>query len=149
KAEGNTMGQIAKHAAALGSALGGSPANILVGPQERHAAIQDFTPLASSLEWELGQQYLRQRGSRAFLSDAVPVPFAINNSGNMSVNAAELLYRNLSEAERTGALETEIIVLEIGVGLGLFARYFLDVFRDICKRQGKDYYDRLRFIAAD
>src|SRR5207245_2623074 len=77
------------------------------------------------------------------------VPFAINNSGNMSVNAAELLYTNLREAERTGTVEAEIIVLEIGVGLGLFARYFLDAFRDMCKRQGKDYYGRLHFIAAD
>ena len=43
--------------------------------------LQGFTPLASSLEWELGAQYLAKRGSQAFLSDPVPVPYAVNNSG--------------------------------------------------------------------
>src|SRR5262249_10174813 len=37
----------------------------------------------------------------------------------------------------------------LGIGTGLFARFFLDVFRDLCWRNGKDYYHRLTYIAAD
>ena len=54
------------------------PANaqaILAKAQPRRDVIQDFVPLAESLEWQLGQEYLRQRGNKAFLSDAMPVPF--------------------------------------------------------------------------
>jgi tetratricopeptide (TPR) repeat protein len=111
--------------------------------------VQDFVPLADSLEWELGQQYLRQRGNKAFLSDASPVPFVVNNDGSLSRNAAEVFFASLVAAEKQGQLEDEIFVLELGIGVGLFARYFLDNMRDLCLRNKKDYYDRLCYIAAD
>ena len=111
--------------------------------------IQDFVPLAKSLEWELGQQYLRERGNKAFISDASPVPFVINNDGTLSRNTAEVFFASLMEAEKAGPLEEEIFVLELGIGVGLFARYFLDSFRDLCRTNKKDYYDRLCYIAAD
>src|SRR5262249_14254578 len=46
-------------------------------------------------------------------------------------------------------LEPDLFVLELGIGVGLFARYFLDALRDLCLQHGKDYYDRLTYIAAD
>jgi hypothetical protein len=49
--------------------------NILAAAQEERFVIEDFTPLADSIEWDLGQQYLRLRGSKAFISDTSPVPF--------------------------------------------------------------------------
>jgi len=122
---------------------------ILAKAQSGRAVIQDFVPLAESLEWHLGQEYLRQRGNKAFLSDATPVPFVINNDGTLSRNAAEVLFANLLDAEQEGTLEKEIFVLELGIGVGLFARYFLDAFRDLCHERGKDFYDRLCYIAAD
>jgi tetratricopeptide (TPR) repeat protein len=111
--------------------------------------IQDFVPLAESLEWDLGQQYLRQRGNKAFISDASPVPFVVNNDGTLSQNAAEVLFTSLVDAETAGTLEADISVLELGIGVGLFARYFLDHFRDLCLTNKKDYYDRLCYVAAD
>ncbi len=48
-----------------------------------------------------------------------------------------------------GALENDIFVLELGIGVGLFARYFLDAFRDLCQQHTKDFYDRLCYVAAD
>src|SRR5205085_1176527 len=77
------------------------------------------------------------------------VPFVINNDGTLSKNAAEVLFASLVEAEKSEPLEDEIFVLELGIGVGLFARYFLDNFRDLCQRNKKDYYDRLCYIAAD
>src|SRR5205085_3145384 len=51
--------------------------------------------------------------------------------------------------EAEGTLEDDIFVLELGIGVGLFARYFLDAFRELCHKHNKDFYDRLCYIAAD
>ncbi len=106
-------------------------------------------PLAASLEWNLGQEYLRLRGNKAFLSDQSPVPFVVNNDGTLSRNAAEVFFASLEAAEKDGTLEDEIVVLELGIGVGLFARFFLDTMRELSRRHKKDYYDRLTYIAAD
>jgi tetratricopeptide (TPR) repeat protein len=111
--------------------------------------VQDYRPLAESLDWELGQEYLRRRGSLAFIGDAEPVPFVVNNDGNLSIKAAEVFFTSLQAAEQKGALEPDIFVLELGIGVGLFARYFLDWFRRLCDQAGKDWYDRLTYVAAD
>ncbi len=132
---------------------------VLANAQESRDIVQDFCPLADSLEWELGKQYLRERGNKAFISDASPVPFVINNNGTLSRNAAEVFFANLVESEKAGHLpvtrpnsprgEGDVFVLELGIGVGLFARYFLDHFRDLCAKNKKDYYHRLCYIAAD
>jgi hypothetical protein len=75
---------------------------ILTRAQAGREVIQDFVPLAESLEWRLGQEYLRQRGNKAFLSDAHPVPFVINNDGALSHNAAEVFFAGLLDAEKYG-----------------------------------------------
>lgn len=128
---------------------GSLPEQVIGKAQSSREVIQDFVPLAQSLEWELGQEYLRQRGNKAFISDASPVPFVINNDGTLSRNAAEVFFTSLAAAEKAGTLETEIWVLELGIGVGLFARFFLDHFRDLCRARSKDYYDRLCYVAAD
>src|SRR5262245_18990484 len=104
---------------ALRSSLG---EQVLSKAQAGREVVQDFVPLAESLEWELGQQYLAQRGSQAFISDFSPVPYVINNDGTLSRNAAELFFASLLEAEKTGTLAADIHVLELGIGVGLFAR---------------------------
>jgi tetratricopeptide (TPR) repeat protein len=126
-----------------------SPTGILASAQASREVIQDFVPLAVSLEWRLGQEYLRQRGNKAFLSDAHPVPFVINNDGALSTSAARVLFASLQAAEQQGPLPADLFVLELGIGVGLFARYFLDAFRDLCDRHQKDYYDRLTYVLAD
>src|SRR5260370_28571980 len=114
---------------------------ILGNAQASREVIQDFVPLAESLEWDLGQEYLRDRGNKAFISDASPVPFVINNDGTLSRNAAEVIFASLLEAEQEGSLEPDIFVLELGIGVGLFARFFLDNFPDLCAKHKKDFYD--------
>jgi len=59
------------------------------------------------------------------------------------------LFQSLLTADENGSLEDDIFVLEIGVGLGLFARYFLDAFQDRCAAAGKDYYERLHYVGGD
>ena len=87
--------------------------------------------------------------SRAFLSDTSPVPFVINNDGVLSRQAAETFFSSLVNAEKIGPLEARILVLELGIGVGLFARFFLDAFKELCAREGKDYYRRLTYVAGD
>ena len=123
--------------------------SILTEAQEQRFIIEDFRPLAESLEWDLGQRYLPERGSKSFLSDTSPIPYVINNDGALSQQAAELLFASLVEAEKTGPLEPRIFVLELGIGVGLFARFFLDAFKTLCAKQGKDYYRRLTYVAGD
>jgi tetratricopeptide (TPR) repeat protein len=125
------------------------PGQLLAGAQSSRDIVQDFVPLSRSLEWDLGQEYLRQRGNKAFISDASPVPFVINNDGTLSRHAAEVFFLSLTEAERAETLPNEIRVLELGIGVGLFARFFLDHFQVCCRQQKKDYYQRLTYIAAD
>ena len=122
---------------------------VLTQSQSSREVIQDFVPLADSLEWDLGQQYLRQRGNKAFISDASPVPYVINNDGTLSRHAAEVFVASLLQAEKAGTLAKEIHVLELGIGVGLFARYFLDHVQDLSRKLKKDYYERLTYIAAD
>jgi tetratricopeptide (TPR) repeat protein len=67
----------------------------------------------------------------------------------LSRNAAEIFFASLVEAEKAGALEEDIFVLELGIGVGLFARFFLDHFKELCRKNKQDYYDRLCYVAAD
>ena len=89
---------------------------VLAHAQAGREVVQDFCPLADSLEWELGQQYLKERGNKAFISDASPVPFVVNNDGTLSRNAAEVFFTSLVEAQKAGTLEEDIFVLELGIG---------------------------------
>lgn len=131
------------------STLPALTAQVLTKSQGTREIIQDFVPLADSLEWDLGQEYLRQRGNKAFISDTSPVPFVINNDGTLSRHAAEIFVASLVEAEKTGSLLKDIHILELGIGVGLFARFFLDHVQELCRQLKKDYYQRLRYIAAD
>src|SRR5439155_22495843 len=73
-----------------------SPADqSLTRSQASRPVIQDFVPLAKTLEWQLGQQYLKDRGSAAFTTDSSPVPVLVNNDGTPSPHAAEVFYERL------------------------------------------------------
>jgi tetratricopeptide (TPR) repeat protein len=122
---------------------------VLAQAQADRLVVQDYCPLAESIEWNLGQRYLQERGSGAFLGDASPVPHVINNDGTLSRNAAQVTFASVLAADQAGTLEPEIFVLELGIGVGLFARFFLDTFRELCDQHQKDYYDRLTYIAGD
>jgi len=123
--------------------------DILARTQKNRVVIQDFRPLPDSLEWKVGQHYYQERGNKGFITDASPIPFLVNNDGDLSSKAADLVLASLKASEHEGKLEERIFVLELGIGVGLFARFFLDRFRDLCVSAGKDYYERLCYVAAD
>jgi hypothetical protein len=51
--------------------------------------------------------------------------------------------------DRVNALPEELYVVELGVGNGNQAKVFLDEFRDLDRRHGKGYYERLHYLMCD
>ena len=106
--------------------------------------IEDLRPMAQSLEWRLSAWSWARLGVRPFTSGEVP--YLVNNDGRLSRDAAALFFINCLETEPPG---DRIVVLELGAGTGLFARYFLDEIQLLCERESRDYYDRLRYLVTD
>jgi tetratricopeptide (TPR) repeat protein len=107
--------------------------------------VQDFRPLPQSLEWELAKLYWRQSGVDAF--GRSEVPFVINNDGRASDDAAATFYALCREAG--AALPRPLVVLELGAGSALFARFFLDAFAAICRQEGADFYESVIYVVTD
>jgi len=129
----------------IGPRLGSrSPEESIRSVALNHRIIQEFQPLVQSLEWQLSDLYWANDGAAPFIRSQVP--FIINNSGRLSEDAAVLLFANCLE-KPAGA--DPIRVLELGAGSGLFARYFLNAFRIICKQENQDFYDRLQYFVSD
>lgn len=106
--------------------------------------IEEMRPLSRCLEWELSDLYWSLSGVLPFAEG--DVPFIVNNTGALSESAAVLLFTCCQEGRLD---EGPITVLELGAGTGLFARFFLDAFRALCEQEGRDYYDRLRYLVTD
>jgi tetratricopeptide (TPR) repeat protein len=122
---------------------------IPAGESMRHASlrwhlIEDHRPLSGSLEFHLSNLHWIREGTLPFSRGEVP--FAGNNNGRLSQISAALLFANCEDA---AAREGPIVVLELGAGSGLFARYFLDEFRRLCERTSRDFYQRLSFHVTD
>jgi len=121
-----------------------SPSQALEQVSIDRTVVQDFRPVSESLEWELSARYWATQGLKPFIEEAVP--YAINNSGWASENAAAVLFANCLESNH---LSDQIRVLELGAGIGLFARQFLDAFRELCHQAQTDFYDRLIYYVTD
>jgi tetratricopeptide (TPR) repeat protein len=116
----------------------------------RHVAtepteIEGFRPLGESLEWRLADAYWDRAGVIPFVRN--DVPYLVNNTGRLSENAAALIFAALNEIH--DSLPGQIVVLELGAGTGLHARYFLDAFAAECRKNGSDLYDRLTYVVTD
>ncbi len=118
-------------------------ATVLNGVTTHRAVLQDFRTLDTCLEAELSNVHWNTAGVSLFAEN--DVPYAINNTSQLSDRASEVLFRNCQEFEPAGL----IYLLEIGAGTGLFARYLLDAFRQRCEQAGRDYYQRLTFHVTD
>ena len=116
-------------------------------PSAEPVVLQDWTPLHRCLDWQLGQMAFQQRGSQAFTTQEVPN--LINQGGLAAYRSAEVLFAHCVELDSAGELEAEIVVMEMAIGLGLFAVQVLDRFAVLCREHGRDYYDRLTYLATD
>ncbi|MCI0595681.1 MAG: hypothetical protein L0Z48_03955 [candidate division Zixibacteria bacterium] len=130
-----------------GNGSSSSTAGVSAIFSEKRFVIQDYRPLAESLDWELGQLFWQKHGSRGFLDGSIP--FKLTNDGTLSARAAEIFFTGLEASEKEGSSDSKIYALELGCGTGLFARYFLDAFRSLCRRRGRNFYGRFCYVAAD
>ncbi len=121
-----------------------TPAETLARVRHDAVLLQDARPLTSSLEWELSALHWRSAGVNPFLEEEVP--YLINNSGRLSEHAAALLFANLRETADSGQ---KIHLLELGAGTGLFARFFVDTFRAICRQESCNFHERLVYHVTD
>lgn len=112
-----------------------------------HLVLENFTPIIDSIEWKVGHRYWQVRGTGAFTSNEVP--HLVTNDGVRAARAADVLFANCEAAAQAGALEDEIVVAELAVGLGMHARLLLDRFQARCQEAGRDWYGRLTFLATD
>lgn len=117
------------------------------GAAAEAVVLQDWTPIAGCLDFVLGQLAFQARGSQAFTTHEVPN--LVNQGGLSAVRAAHVLFASCADAEARGALEAEIVVVEMAMGLGLHALQCLDRFQRRCREAGRDWYDRLTFYATD
>ena len=107
--------------------------------------IEGFRPLGESLEWRLADAYWDRAGVIPFVRN--DVPYLVNNTGRLSENAAALVFAALNESR--DSLPAQIVVLELGAGTGLHARYFLDAFAAECRKNSSDLYDRMTYVVSD
>jgi tetratricopeptide (TPR) repeat protein len=106
--------------------------------------VEEFRPVCESLEWSLGHLHWARAGVAPFVRNEVP--FLINNDGLTSESAAAVLFASCRRSsDRAGPVR----VLELGAGLGLFARFFLDAFRSLCEQESENFYERLTYIVTD
>jgi hypothetical protein len=92
------------------------------------------------LSWKT---FYGEAGASAFLSG--DVPYIVHNDGVLASAAAQFLFDELRASEAQAQPPGQAIrVLECGPGTGLYARCFLTAFRDLCRRHGTGYYDRVK-----
>lgn len=124
-----------------------TPAPSEPAPQPEFIVLEDYRPIVESLDWRVSQTYWHLRGAQAFTTQEVPN--LINNNGVSAHKAANVFFEACCAAEDAGTLEREIHVVELAVGLGLHARFFLDRLRDRCTEENRDFYNRIVFYATD
>jgi tetratricopeptide (TPR) repeat protein len=119
-------------------------AELIMGVSPADSVLEDYRPLPLNLEWRLSELHWIREGVAPFIRN--DVPYHANNNGRASADAALVLFSSCLDVPPG---DDPVLVLEVGAGSALFARYFLDEFRDLCRRHDRDFYDRLRFHVTD
>ena len=94
-------------------------------------------------EWRVSREHWERSGVEPFVNG--DVPYFVTNNGRLSEDAARVYFANCLEAPPA----RPHTLLEVGAGTGLFARFFLDVFRDLCHAQAAPFYETLTYLATD
>lgn len=109
--------------------------------------LQDWTPMSRCLDWRIGRVAWNALGAKLFADG--DVPNLAHDSGTHSRKCADLLLRWCEDCNERGTLPDEIVVVEYGMGTGLFLRFLLDAFKARCDSDGLPYYGQLRVYATD
>jgi tetratricopeptide (TPR) repeat protein len=93
--------------------------------------------------WQDTREHWRRQGVQPFVNGEVP--YFVTNNGRLSEDTAQVYFANCREHPPAGPHT----ILELGAGTGLFARFFLDAFRDLCRAESVPFYDSLTYVVTD
>lgn len=92
--------------------------------------------------WEIQTQYYKNNGKNSWKKGQTP--FNITSNSRFAYQTAKIIYENIKNIN----LE-KIYILELGSGVGLFAKYFLDQLKKICYSKNKELFKRIHFMITD
>lgn len=116
--------------------------------------LEDWCPGRESCVWEFNALYwsaLRswEAASGRGYEQALPGGESDARNRDAAADLIRELFTVWDGLAASGGLPEELYVVELGVGNGNQARVFLDVFREIDRERGRDYYRRLRYLMCD
>jgi hypothetical protein len=126
----------------------------LLRREDDRVFLEDWTAGSSSCIWRFNALYwsaldLWEKATGRGYEQALP---GGESDARNRAAASDLIGELMAAWDRLGvvnALPDELYVVELGVGNGQQAKVFLDEFRELDRRHGKGYYDRLHYLMCD
>jgi hypothetical protein len=124
----------------------------------RHQAyrlfLEDWAPGSQSCIWRFNSLYwsaleLWEKATGRTYEQALPGGESDARNRAAATDLVGDLMAAWDRLDRVNALPEELYVVELGVGNGNQAKVFLDEFRDLDRRHGKGYYERLHYLMCD
>ena len=134
-------------AAAVKTALAGPPA-------PARTVLEPWRPASESCIWQFNTLYWQaltrweQAAGREYEQALPGGRSEARDTGPVRELILEL-FRVWDELDTRRALPAELYVVELGVGNGNQARTWLDVFAELDRAHGRDYYRRLHYLMGD
>ena len=116
--------------------------------------LEDWTTGTESCIWRFNALYwseleLWEKATGRGYEQALPGGESDARNRAAAADLIDELLAVWDRLEQANALPEELYVVEIGVGNGNQAKVFLDEFREIDRRRGKNYYQRLHYLMCD
>ena len=116
--------------------------------------LEDWVRPSKSVMWSFNRSYWRHLGAwdRTFEKDyASALPGGVSDGTNPAFwgDQIDTFMATLKRLDEWSELPDQIHVLELGVGDGQQAKVWLDSFSAACRREGRDYLSRVRYLMAD
>ena len=107
--------------------------------------IQEETPYPYSIKWKIHNNYFQKKGADAWKKNEVPC--GITSNPRMAYQKAKVVVEIINNNQVN--IEGKIYILEIGAGLGLFALNFFKQFKEICKKENKNFHNNVHYLLTD
>jgi hypothetical protein len=125
-----------------------------LGKEQDRLILEDFRSFRESIAWGFNRLYWHrladweQFTGRPY-DQALPGGKSDANHPAAVADCVADFWTLLRDLENRNQLPEEIIVLEIGVGMGKRSGLWLDRFRALDQQRGTKYYPRLKFLLGD
>lgn len=124
------------------------------GADQDRVYLEELRSFRSSIAWEFNRLYWHrltdwEKATGRSYEQALPGGKSDANHPAAVADGVADFWTLLRDLENKNRLPVEILVLEIGVGMGTRAGLWLDRFRALDRERGTKYYPRLRFLLGD